>query len=119
MVDGQAHRRWNRALVALDGAAARLARFRAEEAAMPLDRRTLLVEDDLDERFSRLQSARLAALGRVLRLPAPDRPALALKIALIVDEAAWELSDAQLCLAALKSDAQRLCDVELKPGTQD
>ncbi len=77
-----------------------------EEAAIPHEQRTLADEDDLDERFNRLECARLAALAGLLRLPAPDLPALALKIALIVDEAAWELTDPQPCLAALKADAR-------------
>ena len=100
---------WNRALAALERSGARLELFRLEEAAIPHEQRTRADEDHLDERFSRLECARLAALTRLLRQPAPDLPALAVKIALIIDEAAWELTDAQPCLAALKADAQRLC----------
>ena len=48
------------------------------------------------------------ALERLLRIPAPDLPALAAKIALIVDHQAWELPAAESCLAALKRDARRL-----------
>jgi hypothetical protein len=105
-----ARRRWKRALAAVDRAAAGLDRFRAEEGAIPHEERTFAFENDLDERFSRLECARLGAIARLLRLPSPDLPALAVKIALIVDEAAWEFTDAEPCLAALKSDAQRLCN---------
>jgi hypothetical protein len=100
---------WNCALAAFHHAGTRLAAFRAEEAAIPWEKRTFAVENHLDERFSRLECARLAALARLLRVPAPDLPTLAVKIDLIIDEAAWELSDAETCLAALKSDARRLC----------
>ncbi len=100
---------WNRALAALDRSGARLDVFRLEEAAIPHEQRTFADEDDLDERFSRLECARLAALTRLLRQPAPDLPALAVKITFVLDEAAWELTDARPCLAALKADAQRIC----------
>jgi hypothetical protein len=46
--------------------------------------------------------------ARLLRAPAPDLPALALKIDLTVDDQAWELTAAAPCLAALKADADRL-----------
>jgi hypothetical protein len=101
--------RWTRALAAFGQAGARLDDFRAEEAAIPLEQRTLAVDDDLDERFNRLECERLAALTRLLRVPAPDLPALTLKIDLIIAEAVWELSDAGSCLAVLKTDARRLC----------
>jgi hypothetical protein len=104
-----ARRRWESALAAVNRACIKLARFQAQESALSPEQRTLSVEDDLDERFSDLESARLAALGRLLSLSAPDLPALALKIDLFIDEAAWELADAQACLAALKVDARRLC----------
>ncbi len=42
--------------------------------------------------------------------PGPDLAALALKIALAVDDQAWELTGAAPCLAALKADARRLAD---------
>jgi len=50
----------------------------------------------------------LAALRRLLRAPAPDLRALGLKIALAVDEQAWELPGAETLLTALKADALRL-----------
>jgi hypothetical protein len=42
-------------------------------------------------------------------VPAPDLPALALKIALAVDQDVATLSGGEACLAALKRDAARLC----------
>ena len=53
------------------------------------------------------RTARLAALRRLLQAPAPDLPALSLKIDFAVDDAAWELTGAETSLAALKADGRR------------
>jgi hypothetical protein len=60
-------------------AEARVAAFEAEEALLPAERRALAGEA-LEERFERLDKLRLAAVRRLLRLPAADLPALALKL---------------------------------------
>jgi hypothetical protein len=62
----------------------------------------------LEDRADDLECARLAALRRLLRSPAPDLRALALKIELVIDNQAWELRGAEPCLAALRQDARRL-----------
>ncbi|MDQ4087129.1 MAG: hypothetical protein M3177_03810 [Pseudomonadota bacterium] len=100
---------WTRALGRYRGAEADLAAFRAWERSLPPERRAFPACEPLEERFNDLESARLDALRSLLRLPAPDLPAFALKIALTVDNQAWELTAAQPCLAALKADARRLC----------
>ncbi|MEA2999697.1 MAG: hypothetical protein QOK17_1530 [Sphingomonadales bacterium] len=46
---------------------------------------------------------------RLLRLPAPDLAALALKLDLAVADQAWELTGCETCLAGLQADARRLC----------
>src|SRR5688572_1996861 len=71
-------RNWERAVAALRRAEARVAAFEAEEALLSAERRALAGEA-LEERFGRLDKLRLAAVGRLLRLPAPDLPALVLK----------------------------------------
>jgi hypothetical protein len=44
-----------------------------------------------------------------VRTPAPDLAALGVKIALVVDERAWELSGGARFMRVLKADARRLC----------
>ena len=85
--------RWTRALAGFRRAEARL-------AALPPG-----TSDDL---FDDFECARLGALRRLLRAPAPDPRALSLKIDLIVDEDVATLTGAEPCLAALKADARRL-----------
>ena len=94
-----------RALAAYRRAEARVAAFKAEEALLPEARRAFPC-DDLEEEFGRLDGLRLAALRRLLRLPAPNLAALALKLDLA--DSAWELTGCESCLAALAADAQRL-----------
>ena len=53
----------------------------------------------------RSQPALLLALSR---LPAPDLPALALKLELAVADLAWELTGCESCLDAAAADARRL-----------
>ena len=100
--------RWTRALAAYRRAEARLAAFRAEEALLPAAARAYPACAPLEERFGDLECARLAALRRLLRAPALDLPALALKIELTIDDQAWELTGAESSLAVLKADARRL-----------
>ncbi|MEA3050779.1 MAG: hypothetical protein QOG84_2615 [Sphingomonadales bacterium] len=46
-------------------------------------------------------------MKRLLRVPAPDLGALAMKLDLILDQELWELTGADRCLAALRRDAHR------------
>lgn len=55
-------------------------------------------------RLNALGSVRVSALKRLLRTPAPDLPALALKIELAVDEEVATLAGGERCLAVLKAD---------------
>lgn len=57
-----------------------------------------------EDRLNALDHARDGALKRLLRTPAPDLPALALKIELIVDEEVATLAGGEQCLAVLKAD---------------
>ena len=61
-----------------------------------------------EDRLNALGSVRGIALKRLLRTPAPDLPALALKIELIADEEVATLAGGERCLAALKADGWRL-----------
>ncbi|HYI47124.1 MAG TPA: hypothetical protein VEX35_01550 [Allosphingosinicella sp.] len=100
--------RWSRSLAHYRRAEARLAAFRRPEALLPPAARAFPACEPLEERFNDLECARLAALRRLLRPPAPDFAALSLKIELTIDDQAWELTDAEPCLTALESDARRL-----------
>lgn len=88
---------------------ARLAAFRAEFDRLPPATRAYPACKPLEDRFDDLECARLAALRRLLRLPAPDLPGLALKLELAIDDQAWELTGAERCLAVLKADGRKLC----------
>jgi hypothetical protein len=100
--------RWTRALAAYRQAEARLAAFRRAESLLPPAARAFPACEPLEERFNDLECPRLAALRRLLRGPAPDLAALALKIELTIDDQAWELTGGERCLTALKDDARRL-----------
>jgi hypothetical protein len=85
-----------------------VAAFRAQEALLPPARRAFPACEDLEQRFGDLDDRRFAALRRLLRLPAPDLAALALKLDLAVADQAWELTGAEDCLATIAADARRL-----------
>jgi hypothetical protein len=85
-----------------------VASFKAAEALLPAERRAYPACRPLEEEFGRLDSLRLAALSRLFRLPAPDLPALALKLRLAVADQAWERTGCESCLAAMADDAHRL-----------
>jgi hypothetical protein len=101
-------RSWARALAAFRRAEARLAARRAYEASLPAPLRAFPFSEQLDEVFNDLECARLDALRRLLRVPAPDLRTLSLKIDLTVDEEVASLDGGERCLAALKADARRL-----------
>jgi hypothetical protein len=62
----------------------------------------------VEERLNDHESARLAAIQRLLRVPAPDLQALATKLALAIDCEVWELEEGERCLAQVKTDARSL-----------
>ena len=84
--------RWKRAL----------ARFRRAETALKA------AEGQPDDLYGDRLCAFNAALRRLARMPAPDLPALAAKIALIVDHEVATLTGGEACMAAVKRDALRL-----------
>jgi len=104
----QVHVPWNRTLAAYRRAEARVAAFKAQEALLPPGRREYPACEDLEERFGDLDSRRLNLLRRLLRTPAPNLAALALKLELAVADMAWELTGCDTCLTALAADARRL-----------
>jgi hypothetical protein len=95
--------RWQRAL----------ARLRAAEAEVRAVARataggTVEEEEALQEVYDARLGDHSAALLRLMKVRAPDLPALALKIELAVDEEVGTLTGGELCLAALKRDVRRL-----------
>ena len=101
-------RSWERALAAFQSAEARLAAQRAFEAGLPAQLRAFPFSEELDERFNDLECARLAALRRLLQIPAADLRTLSLKVDLVVDEDVASLTGGERCLAVVKADARRL-----------
>jgi hypothetical protein len=87
---------WQKAL-------ARLTRVQAEIAALAHTGD----EDGYDWGVGRQN----AALGRVLKAPAPDLAAVAVKIGLIRAEQAWELRFGEAALEVLEADVRRLGEV--------
>jgi hypothetical protein len=98
---------WAAALAALQRAEAEIAAFkRAEPGGV-----SYAAQWELDEAFSDLACAQNAALERLLLAPAPDLAALARKLALAVEEMAWELPEGEASMAMLAADAARLRDM--------
>ena len=90
-----------------------LARYeRAAEALAEVERRTAgapwAEQAAVEEEYGDLLDGLYAALRRLLWLPAPDLPALAVKIELIVAHEVATLNGGGACLAALRRDARRL-----------
>jgi hypothetical protein len=102
-------RRWGAAVAAYRRSEIRVAAHRAGEACLPAGRRAFPCEA-LEAAFARVDSLRLAALRRLLLTPAPDLPALALKLELAVADSAWETSGCEDCLALAAADARRLAE---------
>jgi|GEM_PF-4564820 len=73
-------------------------------------------EEALEEVYVARVGDFLAALRRVIRVRAPDLPALALKIELAIDHDVGTLTGGDLCLAALKRDMRRLMGGRLRPS---
>jgi hypothetical protein len=132
---GAGPRRWDQALAALREAEAAVAAYRASDylaaheihvairarwpipydfAADPearsLVRASLTRFQPLEDSLNALDIERETVLNRLLLTPAPDLPALALKIELIVDEEVATFAGGERCLAALKTDGWRLAE---------
>jgi len=82
--------------------------FSRDSAARAEVRAAMAAYKPLECRLNDLHSVRLEAIQHLLKIRAPDLPALATKIALTVDYEVYELEDGEECMAALKSDAMRL-----------
>jgi len=80
-----------------------LAAFRRAQAVIDA-----AVSEPDQRRYDALLDTFSTALRRLLRTPAPDLPALALKIELAIDQVAWESTGGEACMAVLKRDARRL-----------
>ena len=133
VAQGRMETRWDRALAAYRRAETVLAAY-YRNVAGPAERRFQMVRgrwpqdcdftaeleakaelakaweanEAIEHRFGDLACARLTALRRLLRAPAPDLPALALKIELVVDHEVATLDGGEQCLAVLKADGMRL-----------
>ena len=60
------------------------------------------------ERYDALVDSATESMCTLLALPAPDLPALAAKLEIIVPHLAWELTGREDCLEILRQDARRL-----------
>ena len=90
-----------------------LARLQAAEAEMRAVARltaggTAEEEEALQEVYDACLDEHMAALLRLMKVRAPDLPALALKIELAIDEEVGTLTGGEACLVALKGDVRRL-----------
>jgi len=94
---------WRRALARLEA---------AEAEVRAVERATAGGTAAEEEALEPVDMARLgehkAALLRLMKVRAPDLPALAVKIELAIDEEVGTLTGGELCLAALKRDVRRL-----------
>ncbi|HEX8526719.1 hypothetical protein, partial [Allosphingosinicella sp.] len=61
-----------------------------------------------EDAYDALLDSHSDALSALLALPAPDLPALAAKLDIIVPQQAWELTGSEGCLEILRRDAHRL-----------
>ena len=95
--------RWQRALARLEA---------AEMEVRAVERATAGGTAEEEAALEPVYMARLgehkAALLRLMKVRAPDLPALALKIELAIDRDVGSLTGGELCLAALKRDVGRL-----------
>jgi hypothetical protein len=80
-----------------------LARFGEAQAILDAARS----EPDQDA-YDALLDSHSDALSALLRSPAPDLPALAAKLDVIVVQQAWEETGSEDCLDILRQDAHRL-----------
>ncbi len=80
-----------------------LARFNQAQAVLDA-----AVHEEDEDAYDALLDSHSDALTALLALPAPDLPALAAKLDVIVPNLAWELTGSEDCLERLRQDAQRL-----------
>jgi hypothetical protein len=80
-----------------------LSRFNQAQAVLDA-----AVHEEDEDAYGRLLDSHSEALTALLALPAPDLPALAAKLDVIVPQLAWELTGSEGCLEILRHDARRL-----------
>lgn len=80
----------------------------ADPEARPSVNAALAEFEPYEDRLNDLEIAQSSALKRLLRTPAPDLPALALKIDLAIDQEVATLAGGERGLAVLKADGWRL-----------
>jgi hypothetical protein len=95
--------KWRRALARLRAAEAEVRVVARATAGGPAEE-----EEALQEVYDARLGEHTAALLALMKVRAPDLPALALKIELAIDEEVGSLTGGELCLAALKRDVRRL-----------
>jgi DNA-binding FrmR family transcriptional regulator len=98
--DEKAMRAWRKAL-------ARLTRAQAEIDA--------LAHTDDQRRYDRAVDRQIAALSRLLKVPAPNLAAVAAKLDLLERHAAWELRCGDAAFVMLREDVQRLSGEPCNP----
>jgi hypothetical protein len=81
---------------------------RADPVASAALKAAFAIVSPLEDEAGELESERLEAMRCLLTCSAPDIPAIAMKIALIVDHEAATLRDADEFMTVVKEDAQRL-----------
>jgi hypothetical protein len=93
---------WRRLLAEFRGASAAVAECERRTAGAPW-----AAQAAIEEEYGGRLDALYAALRRLLRAPAPDLAALAMKIELVIDHEVATLNGGEACLAALRRDARR------------
>ena len=91
------------ALAAYRAAEAEVRGFEGANAGRPF-----VAEDPLDEVYGELGDVMYDALRLLLKAPAPDVAALAVKLELVVEHEVGTLDGGEACLAAICGDARRL-----------
>ena len=94
---------WAEALADYRAAEAEVRGFEVRNAGRPF-----VAEDPLDEVYGALGDVLYDALRRLLKVPAPDVGAVAVKLGLVVEHEVGTLSGGEACLEAIREDALRL-----------
>jgi hypothetical protein len=102
---------WERALGAYRGAEAEMRAYERVTAGAPWEE-----QHAIEEGYGDRLDAMYAALRKLMRLRAPELPALATKIVLAVDHEVATLTGGESCMATLKRDALRLASDAARLG---
>jgi len=95
--------KWRRALARLEAVEAEVRAVERATAGGSAEE-----EEALEPVYMALLGEHEAALLRLMKVRAPDLPALALKIEQAIDREVGSLTGGELCLAAVKRDVRRL-----------